>query len=183
MAEKEQPKLVGNKSDGYNCKYASLGDLVIAGVELPPMRVAPLTNADGNPVLGKDGQPIEYIEALVDKTWVRGARIVIPSGNKMNEAQMYGSAMTYARRYTAFAVLGIATEDDKKIETTTEADAKANEQRAIDELKVLYERAGGADFDKWVKDCGGISADTYPQMKAKLLKQINDNAEKEKKND
>lgn len=54
-------------------------------------------------------------------------------------------------------------------------------QGMVDELKELYGKAGGKNFDKWVKDCGGISTDTYPQMKAKLLKQINDNAEKESK--
>lgn len=54
-------------------------------------------------------------------------------------------------------------------------------QGMADELKELYGKAGGKNFDKWVKDCGGISSDTYPQMKAKLLKQINDNAEKESK--
>lgn len=47
-----------------------------------------------------------------------------------------------------------------------------------DELKDLYNKAGGKDFNKWVKECGGISPETYPKMKAKLLKQITDNAEK-----
>lgn len=47
-----------------------------------------------------------------------------------------------------------------------------------DELKELYGQAGGKDFAKWVKDCGGLSGETFPKMKAKLLKQITDNAEK-----
>lgn len=47
-----------------------------------------------------------------------------------------------------------------------------------DELKDLYDKAGGKDFNKWVKECGGISPETYPKMKAKLLKQITDTAEK-----
>ena len=47
-----------------------------------------------------------------------------------------------------------------------------------DELKGLYAQAGGKDFAKWVKDCGGISGDTFMKMKVKLLKQITDNAEK-----
>ena len=80
----EPVKLVGNKSSGYNYKYTSLGDLVIAGVELPPMRVAVLVDGEQTPVLDKDGNPIEYIEAKMPLgnvfEWVRGARIVIPSG-------------------------------------------------------------------------------------------------------
>ena len=47
-----------------------------------------------------------------------------------------------------------------------------------DELKDLYDKAGGKDFNKWIKECGGITPETYPKMKAKLLKQITDNAEK-----
>ena len=50
-----------------------------------------------------------------------------------------------------------------------------------DDLKKLYEEAGGADFDKWVKDCGGITAENYPKMAATLKKQITAKAEKEKK--
>ena len=50
-----------------------------------------------------------------------------------------------------------------------------------DELKDLYDKAGGKDFNKWIKECGGITPETYPKMKAKLLKQITDNAEKGEK--
>ena len=47
-----------------------------------------------------------------------------------------------------------------------------------DELKDLYDKAGGKDFNKWIKECGGITTENYPKMKAKLLKQITDTAEK-----
>lgn len=47
-----------------------------------------------------------------------------------------------------------------------------------DELKDLYDKAGGKDFNKWIKECGGITPESFPKMKAKLLKQITDNAEK-----
>lgn len=49
-----------------------------------------------------------------------------------------------------------------------------------DELKDLYKKAGGKDFDKWVESVGGLTADNYPKMKTTLVKQINDKAEKEK---
>lgn len=48
----------------------------------------------------------------------------------------------------------------------------------FDELKDLYNKAGGKDYNKWIADCGGITAESFPKMKAKLLKQINDKAEK-----
>lgn len=182
--EKTMPKIVGNKSSGYNYKYTSLGDLVLAGVELPPMRVAVLVDNEGKPVIVND-QPMEYVEAFIERRdeqgrflggeWLRGARVVIPSGNKMNEAQAYGAALTYARRYTALMLLGIACDDDNKIEVHSKEESDAQILTNVEkELKDLYTKAGGKNFDKWVKDCGGLSMETYPAMKTKLLKQINE---------
>lgn len=180
--EKQTPKLIGNKSNGYQYKYSSLGDLVIAGVDLPAMRVAVLTDDNGTPVLDGKNNPIEYIEAKVDGEWIRGARIVVPSGNKMNEAQAYGSALTYARRYAALTVLGIACDDDYKIEVHSKAEAEGQELENIKkELNDLYDKAGGKNFEKWLSDCGGLTLENWVTLKTKLCKQINDNAEKEKK--
>ena len=119
----EETKLVAAASKGYNYNYTSLADLVRQDIKLPPMRVATLTDGTGTPVI-VDGQPIEYIEALVNNEWIRGARIVIPTGNKMNEAQAYGSALTYARRYTALTILGIACDDDNKIEVHSKEESE-----------------------------------------------------------
>lgn len=170
-------QIIGNKSEGHNYHYANLADIARQGIEIPPMRVVPLTDNEGN-IQTVNGDPIEYVEALVSGEWVRGARIVIPSSSRSNEAQNYGAALTYARRYTVLTLLGIATDDDDKIESHSEADQKANENAALEELKSLYEKAGGKDFDKWVESCGGFSNKTYPAMKTKLIKQINANAEK-----
>ena len=182
---KEQPRLVGNKSEGYNYKYTSLGDLVIAGVDLPQMRVAVLTNGEQEPILYPNGKPIEYIEAFVNGEWIRGARIEVPSGNKMNEAQAYGSALTYARRYTALTVLGIACDDDNKLEVhskeESEEQIKANMKKEISELWV---KAGGAekDFKPWFenKTKDGFGQKEYGAMKTMLLKKLNDDVEGKK---
>lgn len=188
MSEKPSPKIIGNKSDGYNYKYTSLGDLVIAGVELPPMRVAVLTNDAGTPVI-IDGAPVEYIEALrgteitkeghvICEHWTRGARVVIPKSTKMNEAQAYGSAITYARRYTALMLLGIACDDDNKIEVRSKEEAEAQELEGMKkELAELYKKAGGKAFENWLKERGGLEYKTFGKLKAELLKQITDKAE------
>ena len=170
-------QIIGNKSEGHNYHYANLADIARQGIEIPLMRVVPLVNKDGN-VQTENGRPIEYVEAFVNNEWVRGARVVIPSNSRSNEAQNYGAALTYARRYTVLTLLGIACDDDDRIESHSDADQKANEDAALEELKALYDKAGGKDFDKWLKDCGGFSNKNYPAMKAKLLKQINANAEK-----
>ena len=63
-------------------------------------------------------------------------------------------------------------------------EAKADAIKEItEELKGLYSKTTGKNFDKWVKDCGGISMETYPKMVATLKKQITDAAEKEKKSE
>lgn len=192
-------QIIGNKSEGHNYHYANLADIARQGIELPPMRVVPLTDSNGVIQTDGNGNPIEYVEAKLPRTilpldvvpkgsniepfeWVRGARIVIPSNSRSNEAQNYGAALTYARRYTVLTLLGIACDDDDKIESHSESDQKANENAALEELKTLYEKAGGKDFDKWVESCGGFSNKTYPAMKTKLIKQINANAEKGDKN-
>lgn len=197
MAEKERPKVLGNKSDGYKYHYTSLSDIVIAGYELPPMRVATLTNNNGDPVI-VDGRPVEYIEAQrtvadadgrVVVEWIRGARVVIPKqaegakDNKtMNDAQLYGSAITYARRYTAMLFFGIACDDDDKLETKTQAEAQAQELANMkDDLLELYKKVGGKAFETYLKERGGLSFETYPKIKAELMKRITDKAEKETK--
>lgn len=192
MSEKKLPQILGNKSDGYKYKYTSLSDIVIAGYELPPMRIATLTNTAGDPVV-VNGAPVEYIEVSCEIhnrfEWLRGARVVIPKqpegakDNKtMNDAQLYGSAITYARRYTAMMLFGIACDDDDKLETKTKADAEAQELAGMkEELEELYKKAGGKAFENWLKEKGGLEYKTFAPLKADLLKRINDTAEKEKK--
>lgn len=175
-------QIIGNKSEGHNYHYASLADIARQGITIPPMRIAPEFDKEGHLVA-------EYVEALLENRdkegkllsaeWVRGARIVVPSSTRMNEAQAYGSALTYARRYTVLTLLGIACDDDDKVEAHSEADQKANEDRAKEELRDLYDKAGGADFDAWFtkNTTKGFSGTTYAQMKTTLLKQINKKAE------
>ena len=197
MSEKKLPKILGNKSTGCNYSYTSLSDIVLAGYDLPPMRVAVLTNAEGEPVI-IDGAPVEYIEVernfgyvksdgeqIIKREWVRGARVVLPKGaknNSMNDAQLYGSAITYARRYTAMMMFGIACDDDDKLETKTQADAQAQELAGMkEELAELYKQAGGEAFENWLKERGGLEYKTFAPLKAELKKRITDKAEAEAK--
>ena len=86
----------------------------------------------------------------------------------------------------ALGIIGIGAVDSlASFEEVANAITQQNKNEGIEnmtkDLEELYKRAGGKNFDKWVKDCGGITNETYPAMKSKLLKQISDNAEKEKK--
>lgn len=111
MADK---KIVSNASKAYGYNYASLADIINQGFVIPKMKTGTDTN-------GKEY--VYYLDTELNE-WIRGAEIVIPENivtkdgkNKMNSAQRYGSAITYARRYTAHLALQLACDDDKKLET------------------------------------------------------------------
>lgn len=102
MAEKKKG-IVINATQGYGYKYASLSDIVEQGYEIPLMKTG--TENDKEYIFWKEGEE-----------WLRGAQIVIPTSKGMNEAQLYASALSYARRYTTLMANCLATDDDINIE-------------------------------------------------------------------
>ena len=185
QTEQKAPKIVSNKSDGHNYKYSSLADLAKAGIEIPPMRIAPLFDPNGNPVF-ENGKLVEYVEALIDDEWIRASRIIIPTSTRSNEAQNYGSALTYARRYGTLDIFGIACTDDQVLETHSAEEQKANEENYKNEIRELWVKAGGAEdgFDPWFdgKTEGGrkFTSQVYASMKATLLAKISKKTEEKK---
>ena len=97
-------KVVKNASQAYGYTYTSLADLAKAGIKIPKMRV-------------KATEQGEYIEYWDGTDWQTGAKVVVPQMKGSNEAQMYGSALTYARRYTVMLAESVACDDDSKLET------------------------------------------------------------------
>ena len=97
-------KLVKNQSKGYGYKYSSLADFHRAGIEIPKMRT-------------KATEFGEYIEYFDGTEWQQGAKVVEMEMKGMNPAQAYGSAVTYARRYTVALAQEIATDDDDAVES------------------------------------------------------------------
>lgn len=117
MSEKKEPenKIIkasskAGKAGGYGFSYASLSDIVKEGHELPKMRLTVM--ADGR-------QFIEYeSNSLTGSEWLLGAEVITDFKSPgMNACQAYGSALTYARRYTAQLALALAVDDDKNVET------------------------------------------------------------------
>ncbi len=112
MVEKQ---IVKSESKAYGYNYASLADIVNQGFTLPVMETR---NIEGETFMG-------WID---DKgEWHQGAPLIVPEMKGMNAAQAMGSALTYARRYTAQMALGLACDDDAKLEKTsgsTEATGK-----------------------------------------------------------
>lgn len=100
-------QIVKSESEGFGYNYASLSDIVKQGYELPTMETKLV---EGQLYMGwldkENGQ------------WHQGAPVVVPEMKGMNAAQAMGSALTYARRFTAQLALGLACDDDSKLERT-----------------------------------------------------------------
>ena len=102
----EKKQVVKSESEAYGYNYASLADIAKQGFELPIMETKVV---DGELYMGWIGE---------DKQWHQGAPVVVPEMKGMNAAQAMGSGLTYARRYTAQMALGLACDDDTKLEKT-----------------------------------------------------------------
>ena len=129
MANQNQNQnIVKNGTEGYGYNYASLSDIAKQNYKIPKMKV-----------INSDGADYVYYYDEELKEWQQGARIVQPSQKGMNEAQLYGSALTYARRYTTLMALGLACDDDKKIEQMGDELKKAQQNTSL--KKTLSETA------------------------------------------
>ena len=134
-------KIVKNASKGYGYTYSNLADLARAGIDIPPMKTEKV---------GED----EYVFAKIGDEWIQGAKVVEMEMKGMNAAQAYGSALTYARRYTVQLVMGIACDDDDKIEQDGEARRKEVKTNRIDfnevreAIKVIDDVASLQDYYK-----------------------------------
>ncbi len=106
MVEKQ---IVKSESKAFNYNYASLADIVNQGFKIPIMETR---NIDGETFMG-------WLDE--NNNWHQGAPLVVPEMKGMNAAQAMGSALTYARRYTAQMALGLACDDDAKLEKTKNA--------------------------------------------------------------
>lgn len=127
-------KIVSNQSKAYGYNYASLSDIVNQGFEIPKMKTGT-----------EEGKEYVYYLDKELNEWIRGAEIVIPENivsangkNKMNKTQLYGSALTYARRYTCHLALQLACDDDKKVETQAPKKSGIFDMSLADEFRTLY---------------------------------------------
>lgn len=163
-------KIVANTSKAYGYNYASLSDIANQGFTIPKMK----TGTDG------EKEYVYYYDAEL-KEWVRGAEIVVPEMKGSNSAQRYGSAITYARRYTTLLALSLACDDDKKIETQEPTDTKKAERwqglqedlnikDLADEFRKLYSKEDQERILKGLKytraeDIGIVDLQKYVNFK------------------
>lgn len=137
MSEKKE-NIVANTSKAYGYNYASLGDIALQGFKIPKMKTGT-----------EEAREYVYYFDTDLKEWIRGAEIVVPENiiskdgkNKMNSAQLYGSALTYARRYTTLMALSLVCDEDKKLEAEAPKSEIFDEPIGLkdlaDEFRKLY---------------------------------------------
>lgn len=102
-----------------------------------------------------DGKAMAMTTILLHTSgqWMRGT-MTVPLGKQ--DAQGYGSALTYARRYSLQAVVGLSPEDDDGNAAVRPAAKAGQESRAVitqaqaDELNILANEVG-ADLEGFCK--------------------------------
>ncbi len=99
-------------AEGYGYKYMTLDDLIDHAREAMAGRGLSFSQE----VRSGDNGDIELMTRIyhVSGQWLAFGPLVLPkdNGKKMNRIQQAGSAITYARRYSLAAALGIASELD-----------------------------------------------------------------------
>ena len=105
-------KAVPKDAKGYNYRYQTLDDIL--------NMARPILTKNGLALIQQVTTP-EHLGHVAIKTMLLHesgehiedtAVIPIPQGKGMNEAQQAGSAITYLRRYSISALLGIVSEED-----------------------------------------------------------------------
>ena len=158
------------KAGGYGFSYASLSDIVKEGHALPKMRLKVI---DGR-------QFIEYESA---GEWLLGAEVITDFKSPgMNACQAYGSALTYARRYTAQLALGLAVDDDKNVETAgvmgREKAAKPYTERpATDKQIAMIRQMLGASADAVLKHNAPLTISKVSKLIEAIMERKQDSNE------
>lgn len=142
--------IVANKSKAYGYNYASLGDIASQGFPIPKMKTGT-----------EDGKEYVFYYDTELKEWIRGAEIVVPQMKSMNTAQMYGSALTYARRYTTLMALSLVCDEDKKLEAQAPMEEKPSNQKSGQAQKDA--RWEGVKEDLNLKDLADEFRQLYPK--------------------
>lgn len=164
------PALKTSRNPHFKSKYADLSavvEAVIDGLNNNGIALIQQTHECESGVI------VETLLIHESGEQISGGRLHVPASKQ--DAQGYGSALTYARRYSLMATTGIAPEDDdgnaaSKKHEPLDANAIAQiilNAGSMDDLKMLYAKA--------YKQCQGdqqalaVIEDAKNQRKAQLM--------------
>lgn len=128
------PALKSSTNPHFKSRYADLAacvEAVIDGLNKSGIALMQVTHDCDNGVI------VETVFIHESGESLSSGRLHVPASKQ--DAQGYGSALTYARRYSLMAACGIAPEDDDGNRATRPEKAKAEEWTTVhDELLAQY---------------------------------------------
>ena len=155
---------VGKDAKGYNYSYASFDNVVET--------IAPELNSQG---LGYthtfDGQDIVCTLFNTEGETITSKLTLSTEILKgMNASQSMGAAITYARRYTLTAILGLVTDDDTDgVVNTPKTNKVASQVQNMDDNKVWL-NSKSPEFERVAAQVPNYSADDLVKLARKKYK-------------
>ena len=161
---------IGKSADGYGYKYAPL-DRVIAAVR--PVLASNGLSFVQMPGVSEHPDQIVLTSMLMHSSGEfleETATIPLPKVGKANEAQCYGAGLTYLRRYSLEAMLGIATGEDTDAGVAGNGHVEAQPMPALpDDEQVIAE---GKAVDFWVNVLALIDRYTHEKHAQAAAKKL-----------
>lgn len=162
-AKREFAPLLKDKANpAFRSKYADLGaciDSVEDALLKHDIAVFHETSDD------QTGVTVECVLLHTSGETIRGGRLHVPAAKQ--DPQGYGSALTYARRYSLMAVCGIAPEDDDGNAAAKAAQKAAEADRLQQRAAWLEEKAMELESCETMSELGDVWKAAFKIMKAK----------------
>lgn len=162
-AKREFAPLLKDKTNpAFRSKYADLGaciDAVEAALLKQDIAVFHETSED------QTGITVECVLLHASGEMIRGGKLHVPAAKQ--DPQGYGSALTYARRYSLTAICGIAPEDDDGNAAAKAAQKAAEAERLQQRAEWLEEQAMKLESCETMSELGDVWKAAFKIMKAK----------------
>ena len=150
---------IRKNSQGYGYRYTDLAEIHRHMEEVDLRYYQEIETVDGEDFI------ITHILDTSDKLIrkCRGCRVVKVSGK--NPAQDYGSALTYARRYSLLLAFGLATADDDAAVLTVEPKSVCRNRKSVEKPRAIPKstksegkeyRKAGVEAVKHLIDTGAL---------------------------
>jgi hypothetical protein len=167
------PALKTNTNPHFRSKYVALDGCIEAVIDA--------LNANGIALMqpthqDETGVTVETLFIHESGETLSGGKLHVPAAKQ--DAQGYGSALTYARRYSLMAACGIAPEDDDgNAASRRETRVVTQEPKTLTQAQVseISELLDGRDFEAfmvWVSKCTGRELKALNEVPAEAYKPI-----------
>jgi len=148
-------------TEGYNYKYVQLKDVLS---EAKKLCLANNFIFIQTPKVREDGIAILETQLIHKSGTSVSAQTLLPTKDS-NDPQKYGGAITYMRRYSLTAILGLEETDDDATEASKEPVKSTKTTKKltnVDRMKqILYKGGAKTDIDalKAINGCGAFSSE------------------------